>query len=325
MVTPGTSVVDGFDASASDSTAFDTAANALSESPPASPPYVLPSQDDFERAAAEALLNPNPAVEREIFESAFEDDSRKPAKRQRSSQSKKAPSGQEVTFANDKAESVTFVNDLGHPVTFDSAPPAPAPEAVALEARSLMTESGAFSVSGLPVDLTVKRVKGRRSARTTVGRSVLKNAAQIELTGASLVLQIDQRLESLRQERERLNSEESQAAVDAAISDWDDLRRRVEAFLETTSKFVAAQTTEATVNQKTLSLTEGVRAWWSKRHVQICDKVFDKALAVSDVGLFGTVLGLCFWVGAEPNLSVAIPGAWFGGKPVVEVIKVFAK
>jgi hypothetical protein len=204
---------------------------------------------------------------------------------------------------------------------------APAPETVALETRSqtYMAGSGGLSVEAPPAGLTVKRAKGRRSARTPVGRSVLKNAAQIELTGASLVLQIDQRLESLRQERERLNSEESQAAVDTAISDWDDLRRRVEAFLETASQFAAAQTAEAAVNQKTLSLTDGVHAWWSKRHVQICDKVFDKALQAGDVGLFGMVFGLCLWAGAEPNLSVAIPGAWFGGKPVVEAIKACLK
>src|SRR5258708_3433359 len=35
--------------------------------------YLVPSPDAFEQAAAEAALNPDPAVEREIFESAFKE------------------------------------------------------------------------------------------------------------------------------------------------------------------------------------------------------------------------------------------------------------
>jgi hypothetical protein len=63
-----------FNAAAFDTGAFDTGnANALDEPVPASPPYSQP--DAFEQVAREALLNPDPAVEREIFESAFKEPS----------------------------------------------------------------------------------------------------------------------------------------------------------------------------------------------------------------------------------------------------------
>ena len=78
---------------------------------------------------------------------------------------------------------------------------------------------------------------------------------------------------------------------------------------------------ESAVTEKTYSLAEGIRAWWSKRHVEVCDKLFDKALQASDVALFGTVLGLCGLAGVEPNFTVAISGTWFGGKGVADVIK----
>jgi hypothetical protein len=103
--------------------------------------------------------------------------------------------------------------------------------------------------------------------------------------------------------------------------DWSDLKRKVEAFLESVSQFAAKQTGESAVTEKTYSLVDGVRDWWSRRHVQICDKLFDKALQASDVALFGTVLGLCGLAGVEPNLTVAISGTWFGGKGVADVIK----
>ncbi len=170
-----------------------------------------------------------------------------------------------------------------------------------------------------------KTAKARPAASTDVGKSVLKNAAEIDLFGASLVIQIDQRLELLRQERIRLNSDESRASVDRAISDWDDLKHKIESFLKAASQFAANKTADSAVKQKTVSLVDGIRDWLSKRHLQICDKAFDKALQVGDVGLFGAVLGMCLLAGAEPNLSVAIPAAWFGGKPVVEAIKACLK
>src|SRR6266566_18053 len=63
-------------------------------------------RDDFAEAAAEAVLNPDPAVEREIFEYGVKKDIEPPA------------AGQAVTFVNDKGEPVTFVNDEGEPVTW---------------------------------------------------------------------------------------------------------------------------------------------------------------------------------------------------------------
>jgi hypothetical protein len=34
---------------------------------------------------------------------------------------------------------------------------------------------------------------------------------------------------------------------------------------------------------------------------------------------------MCCLAGAGPDLAVAIPGAWFGGKPVADVIKACIK
>jgi hypothetical protein len=53
-------------------------ANALGEPAPASLPYAEPPPDAFAQAAANALLNPDPAFEQEIAESAFKENDPEP-------------------------------------------------------------------------------------------------------------------------------------------------------------------------------------------------------------------------------------------------------
>jgi hypothetical protein len=153
----------------------------------------------------------------------------------------------------------------------------------------------------------------RRRARTTIGKAVLNNRAAIDLIAASFLVLIDERLESLRQERS--NSEEGSAAREQL----EDLKRGVEAFLGATSKFATAKKTkEELVVETTTSFATGIGNWWSKRHVQICDRSFE-------MGLFGIGVTICLLAGTGGILAAAIPGAMVGGKPVVDVIKVYAK
>jgi hypothetical protein len=194
----------------------------------------------------------------------------------------------------------------------------PVPQTVALEARSQthLAGSGGLSVEGFPAGLTVKRAKGRRSARTVVGRSVLKNTVKIEETGAVFIALLEGAIEELQ--RKRPNSDEGKAAVKNEIAECEDLKRRVEAFLATASQFSAEKAKETSVVKTTLSLQEGIADWWTKDHREICDLTFR-------FGLFGAGLGLCVLAGAGGPLSALIPGAMFGGKPVVEAIKAWRK
>ena len=64
-----------------------------------------------------------------------------------------------------------------------------------------------------------KAVKAPPASRTKIGRAVLKNSAEIDLIGVSVIALIDSKIDSLRQEQERLNSDESRAAIDRAILD----------------------------------------------------------------------------------------------------------
>jgi hypothetical protein len=199
--------------------------------------------DAFQREAEEAELNPDPAVEREIFESAFREEA-------------------------DEGKSVK------------------------------------------------RKAKGGRSARTKVGRAVLKNAGDIALIGASFIALIDSRLEKLREERP--NSDEAKAAVKREIEDCEDLKQRVEAFLGAASEFSTKEIEERSVINATTSVAEGIGRWWSKNHPRICDQAFQ-------MGLFGVGVVMCSLAGAGGPLSALIPGAMVGGKSVAAAVKAWRK
>jgi hypothetical protein len=135
----------------------------------------------------------------------------------------------------------------------------------------------------------------------------------------SFIHLIDDRLTSLRQEPPK-NSDEARAAIEAAIADYENLKRKVEAFLDATSEFAVKKVKEKSVVQKTNSLAAGISDWWGKRHVQICDKAFDKAIKSVDIGLFGIGVTICVLAGAGGDFAVGVPGALIGGRVVTDLI-----
>jgi hypothetical protein len=196
--------------------------------------------------------------------------------------------------------------------TSHNTPATPAPETVQLEARSQLAGNGRISAEAA----IKKTAKARRSPRTTVGKSVIKNDADIELIGKSFIALIDSRIEELGQQRP--NSDERRTAVESEIANYADLKRRVEAFLGAASQFSAKKVKETAVVNATTSFAEGIGNWWTKRHVQICDQAFQ-------LGLFGIGVTICSLAGAGGMLSAAIPGAMLGGKPVADVVNACLK
>jgi hypothetical protein len=152
-----------------------------------------------------------------------------------------------------------------------------------------------------------------RGAQSTVGIAVLQNNASIVLSAASLWFRIEERLSSLRLELP--NSDEAKLTRDQAISDYAELKERVEALIETVSKFASSPgVEEKTVLETTTSFTAAINNWWGKRHVQ----TFDTALFLGG-------LGICTLFGAGGPIAAAICGTLVGGKQIAEVIKTLGK
>jgi hypothetical protein len=242
-----------FDTATFDNSAFDGPpnTNTLSEPIPVSPPYVEPSQprDDFAEAAAEAASNPDPVVEREIFEYGVKKDEPPAA-------------GQPVTFVNDKGKAVTFVNDEGEPVTWTA------------DAQS-RAEAALRGQGTVAVDAQVAEPRPRRM-RTAAGRSVQANNVTIILSVASLVLLIDEKLASLRDGRRN-----DQDALAQEIAHYEGVKHDLEALRDVAIEVGHGRGDEKAVTKATSTVSECIRKWWNKRHDEICTKGYDAALFIS--------------------------------------------
>jgi hypothetical protein len=166
--------------------------------------------------------------------------------------------------------------------------------------------------SDLPVPLSAEP-KGEK-ARTKIGRAVLKNKGQIALFTEALLLLIDEKLTNLRGQLP--NSHEATTARDEEIAEFEGLKQRLEAFRDATFAYLTGKAKEKPVAESIKSFADRISDWWSKRHVQICDKAYD-------MSLFLLGFGICSLAGAGGSLAVIVPGALVGGKSVSDAIKAY--
>ena len=90
-------------------------------------------------------------------------------------------------------------------------------------------------------------------------------------------------------------------------AEYEDLRRRCSEFLHAAGQFVVSGRNKPELANANISLVEGVKRIWTKRHQDI-----------ATVGLLGVAAAICHL--ADP-MSVAVSGAIVGGKNVVDAIK----
>jgi hypothetical protein len=158
-------------------------------------------------------------------------------------------------------------------------------------------------------------VNARDTSPRTIVAAVVRNQAEIDLLAASFLELIDVKLEALRQQRS--NSDEAAAE----IADYEDLKQRVEAFLDRASQFVESKTDETSVVIATKSFAQGLSNWWSKRQVGICDQAYGRILTGLDMAIFGIGVDICIQAGATGALAIAIPGVVAGGDRVLQAVK----
>jgi hypothetical protein len=96
-----------------------------------------------------------------------------------------------------------------------------------------ITSVSSITGSGIEISAPAK-MGGRRRARTVIGRALLKNIADIDVLAQSLIHLIDERIDELKHAVPP-NEPEACEAHHNAIADYEKLRERVEAFIESAS------------------------------------------------------------------------------------------
>jgi hypothetical protein len=159
-----------------------------------------------------------------------------------------------------------------------------------------------------------RRARSRRM-RTAVGKSIQRNQTTIVLHAAALLLLLDEKIASLKDERP--NETEAIARRDETIALYESLKQQVEAVRVTTVELEHPKG-ETKATNATASFIRGVRNWWNKKHVEICNKSFD-------AGLFVSCVGLCSLAGCGGQLAVLVSGVLVAGRPVVEALRALPK
>jgi len=216
-----------------------------------------------------------------------------------------------VEGAEAKGVAAAFQPDASQPDAFQGASTARTRQ-VALTDQSgnaLVDQQGNLLTVEKPVpDDAGAELESAPTPRTKVGKAVLENRVHIVLNLEALLLLIDDKLAALRAQRP--NSDEA----NHQIEHYENLKRSVETFHTTSLDFSAGRTGEDTVVASTTSFADGLKTWWTERHVEICDRAFDLAL-------FTLGVGVCCMAGAGGVVAAAVSGAVVKGQPVVDAIK----
>jgi hypothetical protein len=155
-----------------------------------------------------------------------------------------------------------------------------------------------------------------RKGRTVVGKAVLVNHAQIVTTTAAMLVLIDERLSSLREERPNSPDRKSEKKEDMA--QYERLKVDVVAIASAVQQFRQGAIKEAEVSKATKTFSDGVRGWWTKSYDKICDKALD-------ISLFLSAVGICSMAGSGGQMAVVVSAALVGGKPIASVLRDVAK
>jgi len=163
---------------------------------------------------------------------------------------------------------------------------------------------------------SVRKSPSKESARTKIGKAVKTNGSEINLAIAGLLLQIEDKLAGLKNERP--NSEEAIASRNARISEYERMHSELENIRQMIALFKNGEVKEAKVVQSVTKFADGVRAWWNMNHAFICTRTFE-------LGLFASSVGICSMAGAGGKVAAIVSAALVGGKSVTGALKGITK
>jgi len=177
----------------------------------------------------------------------------------------------------------------------------------------LFSGAGGFTADASQVKAVEQADQAKLEA---VAVSVRTNRTGIVLSVASLIVLIDDKLATLRDERP--NARDAQAVRDESIARYESVRRELENLGNAAVGLDGQGASKENAENAAMSFGRCVRDWWDKRHKEICSKAFD-------AGLFVSCVAICSLAGSGGELAVAVSGALIGGKPVIEALKAIAK
>jgi hypothetical protein len=171
-----------------------------------------------------------------------------------------------------------------------------------------------FTIKELERLLAKQQPKRPRTpkSKTKIGKGVEANKDQIFVQIASLTLQIDAKLDALRDERP--NSPEAAEARDAHIAEYEAMRSQLEDIRTAVILYIMSEDSEKQVVEAVNTFKGTVGEWWDKSRNKIMDSASSSALFVGSAGLLHLM-------NADSGIALAITGTIIGGETVGRAIK----
>jgi GcrA cell cycle regulator len=153
-------------------------------------------------------------------------------------------------------------------------------------------------------------------ARTKVGKAIQANQNVLDLALASLAIQIDDKLQSLRNARP--NSEDAIANMQDQISQYEGMSSQVGRIRDAIDAFSNDRSNETKVVESVNTFADGIKSWWNKSHATICARAFD-------LGLFASSVAICSMAGAGGRVAAVVSAVLVSGKSVSSVLNRITK
>lgn len=149
-------------------------------------------------------------------------------------------------------------------------------------------------------------VPGERRAQ---GAALVANREVIVINVEALVLLLDDKIAAI----DRANSDEARAELER----YRYVRQALEKFRLAAVGFANGRVSEEDAVKASISFVQGIRNWWDKEHVEICNKAFSTSVFL-----------LCFGIGklagADVDLTMLVSGALAEGKLIPDTLRAAA-
>jgi len=153
-------------------------------------------------------------------------------------------------------------------------------------------------------------------AATKIGQAVEANEKEISLAVSGLILQIDEKLDRL--ENERPNSDEARAKIAEEISDLEQMKAELQRIRHLVTEFRNGAAPEQAVVKATKTFRDDVQRWWDRGHDSLLTTGAKSALFVSSVAVLALMK-------ADSPTAIAVAGALIGGKALKTIKKLGKK
>ncbi|MEH2489410.1 hypothetical protein [Bradyrhizobium sp. AZCC 2230] len=181
--------------------------------------------------------------------------------------------------------------------------------------RSRFPNVRAFTVKELErmlARLSPKRSAPKGKAKTKIGKAIEANEKEIVLAIEGLMLQVNDKLAKLRDERP--NDPDAVKKKDDAIAEFEDMRAELERIKVAVQQLKKNEVKEKDVVQTVTTFKDTIGKWWNKNHDAICS-------TASNSALFLTATGLLHAIGADSTAALTIAGSLIGGETVAKALK----